>query len=61
MFDKAHTAANFAGAIERVVRAEVVQEAALETQLVSQFVASGRKVKPFAKAILQSDEFGRGL
>lgn len=40
---------------------DVSKETALETQLTTEFVASGRKVKPFVKALMKSDEFGRGL
>lgn len=41
-------------------RLDVAHEAALEDMLVQQFVSGGRKVKPFIKQLMLSDEFGRG-
>ncbi len=40
---------------------DLTKEAATETQLTTQFVQGGRKVKPFVKQLLLSDEAGRGL
>jgi hypothetical protein len=42
-------------------RFDPAMEAALETRLVQIFTEGGRKVKPFIKALLASDEFKRGL
>lgn len=42
-------------------RLDVSREAAAEGAMVQQFVASGRKVRPFIKTLIASDAFRRGL
>jgi hypothetical protein len=40
---------------------DITREAARETELVNQFVAGNRRVKPFIESLVLSDEFARGL
>lgn len=58
-FDKCAVQTVFARVMGR--KLDLTRETALETQLVNEFKANGRKVKPLIKALMATPEFGTGL